>query len=132
MPSKLLKPRAMVVVEPCAICGREHTDERDYRRCAKCERVFCWLDEPKHPNIFGVERRSCGSCRDVSSDADLRRRIEFRCRDCVTRSWIMFGADWAAVRPLAVYVFLSVAFSLSFWGLLFWLVTTLLHRLGIG
>ncbi len=132
MPSQLLKPKPMLAVEPCAICAREHVDERDYRRCAKCGRVFCWLGEPRGANLFGVERRACGSRRDISMETDIRRRVEFRCRDCVTRSWIVFGADWAAMRPLAIYVFLSVAFSITFWALLFLLVTTWLRRFGIG
>ncbi len=132
MPPRLLKPRPMIAIEPCAICGREHSDERNYRHCAKCSRVFCWTGEPRRANIFGVERRSCGSRRDASTDTGLTRRVEYRCRACVTRSWVLFGADWAAMRPLAVYVFLSVAFSVTFWALLFLLVTALLRRWGIG
>ena len=132
MPSKLLKPKPMLAIEPCATCGREHADERDYRHCARCGRAFCWMGAPRRATLVGVERRACGSRRDVSSELDPRPRMEYRCRRCVTRSWILFGADWAAMRPLAVYIFLAVAFSLTFWALMYVLVTALLRHWGIG
>ncbi len=122
----------MLVIEQCVICGREHVDARDFRRCAVCGEVFCWMGEPRSENVFGVESRPCGSRRDNSTEADERRRIEYRCRDCMTRSWLLFGADWPAIRPLAIYVFLCVAFSITFWALVFMLVGIVLRRMGIG
>ena len=132
MPSKLLKPKPMVAIERCATCGREHADARDYRRCAVCDQPFCWLGEPRGENLLGVERRACGSRRDHSTESDERRRVEYRCRRHVTRSWSLFGADWQVVRPLAVYVFLCVTFSITFWGLIFYVLTAWLKRMGIG
>lgn len=132
MPDKLLKPKPMIAIEQCAICGQQHLAPKDYRRCSVCGNVFCWMGEPRGENLFGVESRPCGSRRDNSTETDLKRRVEYRCRRCVSRSWILFGADWPVMRPLAIYVFLGVAFSITFWGLLFTLVSILLRRMGIG
>ncbi|MBI3734379.1 MAG: hypothetical protein HY259_13125 [Chloroflexi bacterium] len=125
MSSKLLKPKPMLVVEPCATCGRAHSGPRDYRRCAVCEQVFCWDGAPQRENWFAVETRPCGSCRDNTSDFD-------RCRGCVTRCWVWFGADWPAIRPLALFIFIAVVFSTAFWTLFFWGVNLWLRSLGIG
>lgn len=76
MPIKLLKPKPMMAIEPCATCGREHVDARDYRRCAVCDQVFCWTGEPRGTNLFGVESRACGQRRDNSNESDLARRVE--------------------------------------------------------
>ena len=132
MTNKLLRPKPMLAIEPCAICGREHVDSRDYRRCAVCGEVFCWTGEPRSENVFGVESRACGSRRDHSSEHDVRHRVEYRCQQHITRSWVLFGADWASIRPLAVYVFLCVAFSITFWALVFTLVGIVLRRIGMG
>ncbi|MBI1801902.1 MAG: hypothetical protein HYR71_09780 [Chloroflexi bacterium] len=155
MPGKLLKPKPMLVVEPCATCGRAHSGPRDYRRCAVCEQVFCWDGAPQRENWFAVETRPCGSCRDNTSDFDpaggfgsfpsggareaattasdrRERRVEYRCRGCVTRCWVWFGADWPAIRPLALFIFVAVVFSTAFWTLFFWGVNLWLRSLGIG
>jgi hypothetical protein len=132
MPSKLLIPKPMVAIEPCAICGRAHVDPRNYRRCAVCKAVFCWQGRPRGENIFGVERRLCGSRRHHSDVEDPTRRLEYRCRRHTGTSWIVFGSDWIAIRPIAVYLFLCVAFSVAFWGFVFLLVSSWLRHMGIG
>ncbi|MBI5876232.1 MAG: hypothetical protein HZB53_01170 [Chloroflexi bacterium] len=132
MGSRLLKPRPMVAIEPCATCGREHADTRDYRRCAVCGRAFCWMGDPRGENVLGVERRACGARRDHTTEYDDRRRSEYRCRQHISRSWALFGADWRAVRPLATTIFLAVAFSITFWGFIFYVVSAWLRSRGIG
>ncbi len=132
MAEKLLKPKPMIVAQTCAVCGQLHVDSHTYRHCALCDNIFCWSGEQQRDNWFGVETHSCGSRRDNSTEADLRRRVEYRCRHCVTRSWIWFGADWPVVRPLALFIFACVAFSVAFWLLVFWGVHLWLQSLGIG
>ena len=132
MPSKLLIPKPMVAIELCATCGREHVDLRAYRRCAVCREVFCWQGRPRGENFFGVERRACGSRRVQSDIEEPARRLEYRCRRHGGPSWVAFGADWAAIRPIAIYLFLCVTFSVAFWGLVFLLVSAWLRQLGVG
>jgi hypothetical protein len=152
MPPKLLIPKPMVAIELCATCGRQHVDPRSYRRCSVCRAVFCWQGRPRGENFFGVERRACGSrgaassrahggawgeeplaSRRVQSDIEEpARRLEYRCRRHGGPSWVVFGADWAAIRPIAIYLFLCVTFSVAFWGLVFLLVSAWLRQLGVG
>jgi hypothetical protein len=132
MPEKLLKPKPMLVVEQCALCAHQHVEPHAYRRCSVCGQVFCWTGEPRSESVFGVESRECGARREHAAESDAKPRIEYRCRRCVTHSWVLFGADWAVMRPLAIYVFLCVAFSVAFWGLLFALVGHWLRSMGIG
>ena len=132
MPSKLLIPKPMVAIEPCATCGREHVEPRGYRRCAVCRGVFCWQGMPRGESFFGVEQRPCGSRRVQSDSEEPARRLEYRCRRHGGPSWVMFGADWAAIRPIAIYLFLCVTFSVAFWGLVFLLVSAWLRQLGVG
>ncbi len=122
----------MVAIEQCATCGRPHVDPRDTRRCSVCEQVFCWIGEPRPRDMFGVETRPCGGRRTHGGGEVARPRIEYRCRRHMTRSWILFGADWPVVRPLALYVFFCVAFSVVFWILIFVLVSAWLRHAGIG
>jgi hypothetical protein len=124
MSTRLLKPRPMIAIEPCAICGRAHVDPREYRRCSVCGEAFCWLGERRGADLFGVENRACGSRRTHSADDALRPLAEYRCRRHASRSWRLFGADWVVIRPLALYVFVCVAFSIAFWGLLFLIVVS--------
>src|SRR5437588_9642348 len=101
---KLLKPRPMIAVEECVIFGRQSVDTLEYRRCSVCGHVLCWVGKARSENAFGVEGRPCGSRRRHASDESARPLVEYRCRRHVTRSWMLFGADWAVIRPLAAYV----------------------------
>ncbi len=132
MGNRLLKPRPMVAIEPCATCGREHADAHNYRRCAFCGRAVCWTGEPRGEDLFGMERRACGARRDHTAEYDEQRRTEYRCRAHITRAWALFGADWPVVRPLATTIFLAVAFSITFWGLIFYFISGWLRSIGIG
>lgn len=132
MPSKLLIPKPMVAIELCAICGREHVDPRGYRRCAVCGALFCWQGLPRGESFFGVEQRPCGSRRVQSEREEPAQRVEYRCRRHSGQSWVMFGADWAVIRPAAIYLFLCVTFSVAFWGLVFLLLSAWLRQHGIG
>src|SRR5262245_24331059 len=124
MSTRLLKPRPMVAIERCATCGCAHVDPREYRRCSVCGEAFCWLGARRGAGLFGVAKRGRGSCRTHSGDEALRRLAEYRCRRHASLSWRLFGADWVVIRPLALYVFVCVAFSIAFWGLLFLLVVS--------
>ena len=122
----------MIAIEQCATCGQQHVDTRDIRRCSVCGESFCWIGEPRARDMFGVETRPCGGHRVQGSGEVTRPQVEYRCRRHVTRSWIVFGADWPVVRPLAVYVFLCIAFSIVFWTLVFLLVSSWLRHAGIS
>ena len=152
MPSKLLIPKPMIAIELCAVCGRAHVDPHGNRRCSVCGALFCWQGLPRGENFFGVERRPCGSrgtasrrargdAEGIETSASRRaqsdfeapaQRAEYRCRRHSGQSWVMFGADWAAIRPVAIYLFLCITFSIAFWGLVFLLLSAWLRQQGIG
>ncbi len=60
---------------------------------------------------------ACGFRRDNTTEADVVTRVDYRCRNCRTVLWALFGADWQDLRDL---VLVSVGFLVA--STVFWLL----------
>lgn len=98
--------------EVCCTCGRALLGRR--YPCTRCGGHFC---AERTVDLGTRAAEVCGFRRDNTTEADVVTRVDYRCRNCRTVLWTIFGADWQDLRGLAL---LGVGFLIA--TTVFWLL----------